>query len=227
LTDTVNVNSISLEQCWHVVRESKRTPTRRTVTSTVRIAMFGGSLRSASFNTRLLNVAARIAEATSEVDVLSIRDLPFYDQDHDPGTGGAAYPRAVADFRQRISVADGVLIVTPEYSWSVPGVVKNAIDWCSRPPMDCPLTGKPVLLAGASLGPAGTGRAQLHLRQILQSMRALVLLNELQVPFAQTKFDEAGFSDRALEQHLERLVAELVSDARAATEADLRLRYRI
>ena len=195
--------------------------------SEVRIAIFGGALRSGSFNSRLLTNAARIAVPLCDVHLPASDELPFYNQDYDPGTGGQAYPASVAEFRDQIMSADGLVIVSPEYNWSIPGVIKNAIDWCSRPPMDCPLTGKPVLLAGASLGPAGTGRAQLHLRQVLQSTRSLVMLNELQIPFAQTRFDADGRLDEELETRLRGLLTELVADSRLATASRWRDRYRV
>ncbi|MBS1677060.1 MAG: NAD(P)H-dependent oxidoreductase [Actinobacteria bacterium] len=193
----------------------------------VRIAAFGGSLRAGSLNGVLLDHAVRIAEPLCEISRLEIRDLPLYNQDLDPTMGDGDTPAAVAAFRNAIDAADGVMIVSPEYSWSVPGPTKNAIDWVSRPAFDTPLTGKPVLLAGASPGPAGTGRAQLHLRQILHSLRALALVNDLQVPFAHSTITPDGGLDPQLELRIGELLRELVDDARAASAADLVGRYRV
>lgn len=197
------------------------------MSDTVRIAAFGGSLRADSLNTRLLANAVRLAEPLCGIERLEIRDLPLYDQDLDPGMGGSGGPEPVTRFRETIRAADGVLIVSPEYSWSVPGPIKNALDWVSRPAFDTPLTGKPVLLAGASPGPAGTGRAQLHLRQILHSMRALAQVEDLQVPFAGSKIGADGGLDDEVEARLAALLADLMDDARAARTADSVARYRV
>nr|WP_268870269.1 MULTISPECIES: NADPH-dependent FMN reductase [Geobacillus] len=116
--------------------------------------------------------------------------LPHYNQDDELNP-----PEAVVSFKRQIAAADGVLIITPEYNWSVPGVLKNALDWLSR--VDKVLINKPVMTAGVSGGMMGTIRAQLHLRQILQSpgLSANVLPpagNEVLINFASQKFDESG-----------------------------------
>ncbi|UPT58705.1 NADPH-dependent FMN reductase [Geobacillus thermoleovorans] len=119
-----------------------------------------------------------------------IERLPHYNQDDELNP-----PEAVVSFKRQIAAADGVLIITPEYNWSVPGVLKNALDWLSR--VDKVLINKPVMTAGVSGGMMGTIRAQLHLRQILQSpgLSANVLPpagNEVLINFASQKFDESG-----------------------------------
>jgi chromate reductase len=155
-----------------------------------RIAVLGicGSLRKASFNRMLLNAAIELAPPTIAIETVDIRPFPPYDED----VRQAGFPPAVADLRARIKAADALLFVTPEYNYSMPGVLKNAIDWASRPP-DQPFNGKPIAIAGASGGVSGTMRAQYHLRQ------ACVFLNmfpinkpEVLIQMAAGKFDAEG-----------------------------------
>ena len=102
------------------------------------------------------------------------------------------FPAPVEDLRARIKAADGLLIVTPEYNYSIPGVLKNAIDWASRPP-EQPFDGKPIGLMGASVGTHGTSRAQYHLRQCFVFLNGLVMNRpEVMIPQAQNKFDAEG-----------------------------------
>ncbi len=149
-----------------------------------------GSLRKNSYNAMLLNFLAKRYEDQFEVAVADISALPFFNQDEEN-----APPAAVQDFKKNILDADGLLIATPEYNWSVPGILKNALDWLSRG--ERVAVGKPVLIVGASTGMMGTLRAQVHLRQILSSpgLDCRVLPpggNEILVTFAATKFDESG-----------------------------------
>jgi chromate reductase, NAD(P)H dehydrogenase (quinone) len=198
------------------------------VAGQVRIAMFGGSLRRESLNKRLLEHCIRIAAPLCDVLPLEIADLPHYNQDDDPGFGleGRRPPEAQR-FWDAMETVDGVVIVSPEYSWSVPGVIKNAIEWVSRPPFNTPLVGRAVLLVGGSTGPAGTGRAMFHMRQILQSTRSLVLVDDVQVPFAQTRIDAEGGIDAPLEARLSKLLAELVDEAKRARDENLPDKLRI
>lgn len=122
---------------------------------------FSGSLRKASFNTALLRAAVALAPEGMTIETASIADIPPYDEDLRQSGG---YPPAVAALRAAIAGADALLIATPEYNFSIPGVLKNAIDWASRPP-DQPFAGKPVALMSASNGMLGGARAQYHLRQ--------------------------------------------------------------
>lgn len=118
-----------------------------------------GSLRRDSFNLRLLRAAAEAAPPGTTVEIASIREIPLYDGDLEAEQG---VPAAVEQLKDRIAASDGLLIATPEYNNSVPGVLKNAIDWLSRPPADIPrvFRGRPVALLGASPGPRGTALAQ-------------------------------------------------------------------
>lgn len=114
-----------------------------------------GSLRSGSFNTMLLNALVKAAPAGTAIEVASIRDIPLYDGDLEAAQG---IPAAVQALKDRVVAADGLLLVTPEYNGGIPGVLKNAIDWMSRPGTDIPkvFRGRPVAIAGATPGQAGT-----------------------------------------------------------------------
>jgi NAD(P)H-dependent FMN reductase len=120
-----------------------------------RLIGIAGSMRRASFNQMLLRAAADTAPAGTTIEIESIRDIPLYDGDVEAAQG---LPVAVQRLKDRIAGCDGVLIVTPEYNLSIPGVLKNAIDWLSRPATDIPRVfgGKPIAIAGATIGPSGT-----------------------------------------------------------------------
>ncbi|BDH47795.1 chromate reductase [Salmonella enterica subsp. enterica serovar Choleraesuis] len=131
-----------------------------------------GSLRKASFNGMVANTLPKIAPAGMKVQALpSIAEIPLYDADLQEESG---FPAAVEALAEQIRAADGVVIVTPEYNYSVPGGLKNAIDWLSRMP-EQPLAGKPVLIQTSSMGMIGGARCQYHLRQILVFLDAQVM----------------------------------------------------
>jgi chromate reductase len=133
---------------------------------TVRLVALVGSLRAQSHNRALFNAVTNLAPANVRIDEVPIGRLPLYNQDFE--TSGL--PREVVDFHDRIRDADGVLIFTPEFNYSIPGVLKNALDWGSRPPGQAVWPGKPVVVFGASGGRSGTLRAQMHLRNILVNL---------------------------------------------------------
>ncbi|AFJ49035.1 NADPH-dependent FMN reductase [Shimwellia blattae] len=142
------------------------------MSETLRVATLLGSLRKDSFNGMVARTLPQIAPAGMQVSALpSIRDIPLYDADLQQDEGVPAAVTALAD---QIRAADGVVIVTPEYNYSVPGGLKNAIDWLSRLP-DQPLAGKPVLIQTSSMGAIGGARCQYHLRQILVFLDAMVM----------------------------------------------------
>src|SRR5215468_3679831 len=128
--------------------------------SDIKVLGICGSLRKGSFNRMALRVAQELAPAGMKVDVADISGFPLYNED----VRAQGFPPPVQTFRDQIAAADALLFVTPEYNYSMAGVLKNAIDWGSRPP-DQPFDGKPVAIMGASMGLGGTGRAQYHLRQ--------------------------------------------------------------
>lgn len=156
--------------------------------ATVRVLGIAGSLRQGSYNRAALRAAQELAPQGMQIESFDIAPIPLYNED----VRQNGYPPPVEDFRARIKAADGLLIVTPEYNYSIPGVLKNAIDWASRPP-EQPFDGKPVGLMGASMGAMGSGRAQYHLRQCCVFLNALVMNRpEVMIPQAHNKFDASG-----------------------------------
>lgn len=155
----------------------------------VRLLVVPGSLRSGSYNVALARLALELAPRGVQGELYeNLRSLPPYDADSD----GAGAPAAVRDLRERIARADAVLFVTPEYNGSVSGVLKNAIDWASRPP-EQPFDGKPLAIMGASPGALGTARAQYHLRQMFVFLNALPLNRpEVMIAGANQRFDDQG-----------------------------------
>jgi chromate reductase, NAD(P)H dehydrogenase (quinone) len=168
-----------------------------------------GSLRMESLNRRLLHAAT---EALPDVDwsIARIRAIPAYDADVE----ARGIPPAVLRLKEQIADADAVVIATPEYNHSVPGVLKNAIDWASRPAMRSPFVDKPVLMMSASPGRGGGRRALDHLRQVLESMRAEPLLLEVSVPSARERLGPDGPDDQLAEE-LERALRSLPIERRA------------
>lgn len=129
--------------------------------SPLRVLGISGSLRQGSYNSALLRAAVELAPEGMTITPHDIRDIPLYDED----VRAKGLPAPVQELREAILAADALLIVTPEYNFSIPGVLKNAIDWASRPPAQ-PFAGKPLAIMGASGGMSGTMRAQYHLRQV-------------------------------------------------------------
>ncbi len=151
-----------------------------------------GSLRKGSYNAGLLRAAAELAPEGCEVGISPIRGIPLYDGDVEQAEG---IPRLVADIKDRIASADGLLLVTPEYNNSIPGVFKNAIDWLSRPPQDQPRVfgNKPVGLMGASPGRFGTINSQTAWLAVLRVLNMRVWFGkQLYINGAMDFFDESG-----------------------------------
>ncbi len=154
----------------------------------VRILGISGSLRRGAFNTSALRAAQELAPQGMTIDLLGIGDIPLYNED----VRAQGFPPAVEALRQRIKAADGLLFATPEYNYSVPGVLKNVIDWASRPP-EQPFDGKPIAIMGASGGVLGTARAQYHLRQCFIFLNGHVMNRpEVMIGQAGSKFDAEG-----------------------------------
>jgi chromate reductase len=148
-----------------------------------------GSLRRGSYNRGLIRAAVEVAPEGTTVVPFDLADLPMFNADVE----AEGDPAAVAAFKRAISAADALLIATPEYNHCVPGLLKNAIDWASRPARWSVLTGKPVAIMGATPGSGGTARAQAHLRDGLAYTNGYVLpLPEVLVPLAGAKFDAEG-----------------------------------
>jgi len=154
----------------------------------LKILGFAGSLRKGSYNKMALNVAAKVAPDNAELEVFDLEGIPPFNQDLERSS-----PRVVKDFKRKIREADAILIVTPEYNYSFPGVLKNAIDWASRPYGDNSFEDKPVAVMGASIGTLGTARAQYHLRQTFVFLNMHPLNRpEVMIARAPEKFDESG-----------------------------------
>jgi chromate reductase len=183
----------------------------------MRILGIAGSLRERSYNRALLRAARELLPEDVKLVEHDLRDLPFYDGDVE----AAGDPDSVVAFKQAIRDADALLIATPEYNRGVPGVLKNAIDWASRPPLASPLTGKPVAIIGASTGRGGTARAQEQLRAALEFSRANVLEQpEVLVPEAFMRFDQRGeLVDGGAQAELAELLDTLVAVASDVTLA--------
>jgi chromate reductase len=156
--------------------------------TTLKILGICGSLRAGSYNMAALHAAQELAPAGMTIEIFDISEIPLYNED----VKAKGFPPVVADLRARIKSADGLLLATPEYNYSTSGVLKNAIDWASRPP-EQPFDAKPIALMGASPGVLGTARAQHHLRQMFVFLNAHILNRpEVFIGAAQTKFDAAG-----------------------------------
>lgn len=186
----------------------------------LKILGVSGSLRHGSVNSGLLRAAARHLPAGASLTLCDVRDVPLYDGDVE----ARGVPASVLALKTAIRDADAVLIATPEYNYSFPGVLKNAIDWVSRPRAESPFTGKPLAIMGAG-GKHGTSRAQYQLRQVLTALEALTMPSpELMVMRSWEKFDAAGeLTDAATAKELEAFLqafaawTERLRGARAAT----------
>src|SRR6266550_2068908 len=155
----------------------------------MKILGISGSFRRGSYNTSLLGAAASLLPDHVEFEVWDrLKEVPPYDEDDDTDEA----PAAVADFREAIAGADAVLFATPEYNSSVPGQLKNAIDWASRPLATNPLRNKPVAVVGASTGAFGAVWSQAELRKVLAATGARVVEGEVAVGHAAARFDEDG-----------------------------------
>jgi chromate reductase len=177
--------------------------------TSIRLLGISGSLRKQSFNSAALRFAAGVLPPGVAMETADLTGIPVYNEDL-RGSGG--FPAAVQRFREQIAAADGLLIVTPEYNYSVPGPLKNAIDWASRPP-EQPFDGKPIAIMGASPGMLGSARAQYHLRQVFVYLNGLLVNRpEVMIGAAHTKFDEQGeLHDETAKKLIGELLAALVN----------------
>ena len=174
----------------------------------VRILGIAGSLRRESYNRAALRAAARLVPEGATLDIFELDGIPVFNQDDEKRP-----PAPVVDLKRRIREADAVLIVTPEYNYSVPGVLKNAIDWASRPYGDSAWSGKPAAIMGASVGTIGTARAQYHLRQMFVFLNMFPINQpEVMISNAATRFDGQGeLVDEATKGFVRQLLENLVA----------------
>jgi chromate reductase, NAD(P)H dehydrogenase (quinone) len=183
----------------------------------MKVLAISGSLRRDSHNTNLLRAVQELLPSDVELELWDgLKAVPPYDEDDDVDPA----PEAVARLRSAIAGADAVLFATPEYNSSVPGQLKNALDWLSRPLAESPLRGKPVAVVGASTGLFGAVWAQAELRKVLAAIGARVVDRELPVGLAADAFGPDGrLGDPELELVLADLLAELQGEVRAVTAA--------
>jgi chromate reductase len=176
-----------------------------------RILGISGSLRRDSHNSSLLRAAAEAAGPGLEFALYEgLKQIPPYDEDDDLDPR----PDSVARLKEAIAEADAVFFSTPEYNSSIPGQLKNAIDWVSRPVATNPLRNKPVAVVGASTGGFGAVWAQAELRKVLAALGARVLDLELAVPHAHTRFEEGDLTDEEVRANLAEAVEALASEIR-------------
>jgi len=182
----------------------------------MRLLAVSGSLREGSFNTSLLRAALEAAPEGVELDLWEgIGDLPLYDEDLD----GDDAPESVRRLREDWAAADGILFSTPEYNGSVPGGLKNAVDWASRPKLEAVLRNKPVAVVGASTGQFGALWAQQDLKRILGIAGARVVGTEIPVARAHERFDAQGrLLDGEVFEQLRLHLTTLASEAVAASD---------
>lgn len=179
----------------------------------MRVLGISGSLRGDSLNTRLLRAAAGLLPPPAELELFEgLKEVPPYDADDDVGPA----PEEARRLREAIAAADAILIATPEYNSSVPGQLKNAIDWASRPFPDNALRNKPVAVIGASTSMFGAVWAQAELRKVLGATGARVIDRELPVPHADSAFDHGDrLADEELRGQLAEILADLTDEAAA------------
>jgi chromate reductase len=171
----------------------------------VEILGISGSLRKGSYNTALLHAAKKLMPANSGLEIFDISGIPEYNQDTESNP-----PEKVVRLKQKIRESDALLISTPEYNYSIPGVLKNTIDWASRP--DNPFDGKPAAIMSASIGAMGGSRAQYHLRQVFVFLNVYAVVKpEVIVTFASEKIDENGeLKDAEVQKRISTLLSKLV-----------------
>ena len=169
----------------------------------VKILGFVGSLRKGSYNKALMRAAVELAPEDAKIEVFNLDGIPPFNQDLERQP-----PQIVKEFKAKIRNADAVLIASPEYNYSIPGVLKNAIDWASRPYGDNAFDGKPVALMSASIGGLGGARAQYHLRQSFVFLNMHPLNHpEVMMPFAADNVDAEG---NVSNEQTKRLIRELL-----------------
>lgn len=180
--------------------------------SSIHVLGVPGSLREGSYNKGLLRAAKEEAPDGMSIEMFELDDLPFFNQDvEDQGD-----PPPVRRFKEAIREADAVLIATPEYQHGLPGVLKNALDWASRPPSDAPLNDKVVGMMGASPSPVGTARAHLQLRQTLVYNKSrFVARPEVLVANASEKFEDGRFTDEQGREFIRKHLTAVAEKVRA------------
>src|ERR1044072_5780799 len=181
----------------------------------VRILGIAGSLRNNSYNRAALRAATELAPEGASIETFELDGIPGFNQDEEQNP-----PAKVVQLKQLIREVDAILFVTPEYNYSVPGVLKNAIDWASRPYGDSAWNGKPAAIMGASVGAIGTARAQYHLRQMMVFLNMYpVNQPEVMIANASDRFDAQGhLTDNASKEFIRQLLQNLVDWTRRISQ---------
>ncbi len=182
----------------------------------VNILGIAGSLRKGSYNRSALRAAVKLVPPGSTLEIFDLDGIPPFNEDHEK-----EFPPRAREFKSKVSAADAILIATPKYNYSVPGVLKNAIDWASRPYGTSAWNTKPVGMTGASVGTLGTARAQYHLRQIFVFLNMFPLNQpEVMTANAAQKFDEQGnLKDTETLKRIKELLEALVDWTRRLKKA--------
>jgi chromate reductase len=186
----------------------------------VKILGIAGSLRKGSYNRAALRAAQQLVPQNASIEIFELDGIPPFSEDDERNP-----PERVSLFKSRIRAAGAILLVTPEYNYSIPGVLKNAIDWASRPYGDNAWDGKPVAVMGASIGTMGTSRAQYHLRQTFVFLNMYpVIRPEVMIANAAKRFDDQGnLTDNDTREHIRRLLVSLVEWTKKITNDELRM----
>lgn len=182
---------------------------------TIRILGIAGSIRNGSYNRGVLKAAAELAPEGAEIETFDIAGFPDFNQDEEQNPA-----EIVTRFKEKIRAADAILFVTPEYNYSIPGVLKNAIDWASRPYGDSAWRDKPAAIMGASIGGIATARAQYHLRQMMVFLD-MHPINQPEVMIANCadKFDDEGnLTDETSREFISKQLNALVDWTRRISE---------
>ena len=184
----------------------------------VNVLGFAGSLRAGSYNRALLRAAAEVVPEGARLEIFDLEGIPPFNQDLE-----SSMPQKVKEFKAKIRSADAILIATPEHNYSIPGVLKNAIDWASRPYGDNSFDSKPVAVMSASTGMLGGARAQYHLRQVFVFLNMYPLNKpEVLVASANQKFDEKGrLVDEKTREKIKELLEALVDWTRKLKRAGI------
>ncbi len=178
-------------------------------TEEIKIVGFGGSLRKGSYNMMLLKEVQRLMPENSMLDIVDITGIPFYNEDAENDKNPS-----IVNFKESLKYSDGFIIATPEYNYSIPGFLKNAIDSISKPADQNPFAGKHGVIMSASMGMLGGSRAQYHLRQVLTALDArLINRPEVFINFASKKFDENGhLTDEMAIKFISELLQKLIRE---------------
>jgi chromate reductase len=181
------------------------------MSQSIRILGIAGSLRRRSYNRSVLRAATQLVPPDASIETFELDGIPGFNQDEEQNP-----PPKVVELKRRVREADAILIVTPEYNYSIPGVLKNAIDWASRPYGDSAWSGKPVAIMGASIGTIGTARAQYHLRQVFVFLNMFpVNQPEVMIGNASERFDAGG---NLTDETTKKLIRQLLENLKDWTE---------